>query len=228
MEATTSSAVIVRPSWNFTPERSAKVQTLPSAFGFQEVGELRAQLQVRSADDEEVAVWCRHAERAEVGAGDGVDGPGRHRLRHPDRPARPPGLGAGRRRERHPGGVEQRCGGGQPEAEARPVQEKSAPAQAAGQELVDEPVLDLAAVPPHPAQPIPEASHVELSLLCADPHHSKFRGKAEGASADPPRERPITRRGDVPDRRRRREDRWCRKRALPSCPAPSTVVQISY
>ena len=33
MEATTSSAVITRPSWNLTPSRSLNVQTLPSLLG---------------------------------------------------------------------------------------------------------------------------------------------------------------------------------------------------
>ncbi len=53
----TSSASITLPSWNFTPLRSLKVHTLPSAFGFQLSASRGSGLSLRSDQIRYSPVW---------------------------------------------------------------------------------------------------------------------------------------------------------------------------
>ena len=138
MLATTSSAFISPPLWNFTPLRSLKVQTVPSSFGFQLSASAGCSTRSGPSTQRNSRDLLHDQEAAGIGDGDRVDGGRRHAAGDADggrrrAPAARASDGMPHRSRRPGDAAEQR----QRQAEQAAVAKEVAAADAAVDETVD-------------------------------------------------------------------------------------------
>ena len=148
MLATTSSAFISPPVWNFTPLRSLKVHTVPLSFGVQLSASTGCSTRSGPSTQRNSADLLHHQQAAGIGDGDRIDRRRRHAAGDADGGA---GRALGARERRHAaeaGGRADAAEQRQRQAEQAAVADEFAAADAAVDEAVDQVIFERRAIAP--------------------------------------------------------------------------------